>query len=83
MEVVRELDEVEIASAPHPRRRMIVIRRDDGLYTFAEQYHYTNEWDGRLVAEGWATLRPKGVYATAETAEADARAAYSRWRAPD
>jgi hypothetical protein len=83
VKVVRELDEVRADKELHPRRRMVVMRRNDGHYTFAEQYYYLNEWEGRLVAEGWATLPPQGVYATAEAAEADALAAYSRWPKPD
>lgn len=83
VEIVRELDEVQASSALHPRRRMVVMRRDDGHYTVAEQYYYINKWEGRLIAEGWATLRPQGVYATAEAAEAEARAVCSRWATPD
>lgn len=79
MQVVKELDEVKISSAVHPRRRIVVLLRDDGNFTFAEQYHYTNEWEGEIVVEGWVTLRPNGIYATAAIAEAEGRAAFTCW----
>jgi hypothetical protein len=79
VQVVRELAEVEIASARHPRRRVVVLLRDDGHFTFAEQYHYTTVYEGEIVAEGWATLPANGIYATAERAEAEGRAAMSSW----
>ena len=75
MQIVRELDEVEVASAIHPRRRLVVLLREDGHFSFAEQYHYATRYDGKVVADGWQTLPPDGVYATAAIAEAEGRSA--------
>ena len=79
MKVISELEEAEIPSTLHPRRRMVVLARGDGHFTFAEQYHYTTEWEGKVIAEGWATLPCEGIFATAADAEAEARAAIARW----
>ena len=58
---------------------MVVLERDDGNFTFAEQYHYASEHDGQVIAEGWASLPAEGMYATVEDAEAAARLATDRW----
>lgn len=79
MQVVKELEEINVGTASFPRRRIVVLRRDDGNYTFAEQYHYTNEFEGDIIAEGWQTLPASGVHATAEIAEVEGRAALRRW----
>ncbi len=79
VKIVKELDETEVASALHRRRRMAVLERDDGHFTLAEQYHYATDVDGKVVAEGWATLPSEGIFATAEEAEAEARLAIGRW----
>ena len=81
MKVIKELNEAEIASALHRRRRMVVLVRDDGRFSFAEQYHYATDVDGKVVAQGWATLPSEGVFPTAEDAEAEARLAAARWEA--
>lgn len=85
MQIIKELEEVELASRSHPdrrtRRRIVVLQRDDGNYTFAEQYYYVSEYNGDAIAKGWQTLRPNGIHATAEIAEAEGRAAFSRWHA--
>ena len=84
MQKVKEFEIVEVASAIHPRRRLIVLRRDDGHYTFAEQYFFVSKYGGEIIAEGWRTLPPSGIYATAEIAEAEGRAAFRDWyRLPD
>jgi hypothetical protein len=83
MEIVRELKEVEINSTPHPRRRIVVLRREDGCFTVAEQYHYASEYGGEIVAEGWQTLPPNGLYASLELAEAEALAASTRMQSAD
>lgn len=76
MEVVRELAEVDVESAIHPRRRVVILLRGDGHYAFAEQYHYTSEHEGKIVAEGWHTLDPEGVYASVEIAQAEGVSAF-------
>ena len=84
MQVVKELETVEIASAAHSRRRVVVLRRDDGNYTFAEQYFFVSEYEGKVIAQGWHTLPTKGVYATIAIAEFEGRAAFDyRHRSKD
>jgi hypothetical protein len=79
LHVIKQLDEVRHASALHPRRRIVLLQRDDGNFAFAEQYHYVSRHGGDILAEGWATLPPTGIYAAAEIAEAEGRAEMSRW----
>jgi hypothetical protein len=83
VQIVKELEIVEVASAIHPgrrqRRRIVVLRRDDGNHTFAEQYFFVSEYEGQIIAEGWQTLRPNGIYASAAIAESEGRAAFERW----
>jgi hypothetical protein len=79
VQVVKELEEVEVATAIHPRRRVVVLRRDDGNYTFAEQYFFVSEYEGTIVAQGWATVGTNGIYASAAIAEFEARAAFACW----
>lgn len=76
MEVVKELEVVEVPTAVFPRRRVVVLRRNDGRYTFAEQYFFISEYEGTIVEQGWATLDFAGIYATAVIAEREARAAF-------
>jgi hypothetical protein len=79
MQVVKELEIVEVASAIHPRRRIVVLRRDDGLYSFAEQYFFRSEYEGEVIAEGWYTQSSNGIYASAAIAELEGRAAFAHW----
>jgi hypothetical protein len=76
VQVVKELEAVEVAAAIHPRRRIVVLRRDDGYYTFAEQYFFVSEYEGEIIAEGWQTQPPTGIYASAAIAESEGRAAF-------
>jgi hypothetical protein len=76
LEVARELEEVEVGSAVNPRRRVVILLRSDGRYAFAEQYHYSSEHGGKVQAEGWATLRPEGIYGSAEIAQSEGVAAF-------
>ncbi|MGA7326423.1 MAG: hypothetical protein WBX25_18535 [Rhodomicrobium sp.] len=79
MKIVKELETVQIADAIHPRRRIVILQRDDGHFTFAEQYHSVSEDEGDIMSEGWQTLPPNGVYASAAIAESEGRAAFTRW----
>ena len=55
---------------PHSRRRLVILRRPDGLFTIADEYHYrTTADDGSVLAEGWARLPPEGFYDSAASAE--------------
>lgn len=75
VEILAELGEFTRASADHPRRRIVVFRRADGNFTFAEQYHYTSIEEGVMIASGWATLPAEGVYSSLELAASDGQAA--------
>ncbi|NTG51697.1 hypothetical protein G6M04_30335 [Agrobacterium rhizogenes] len=77
MRIVIELDVAEIGAALHPRRRMVILQREDGFYAFAEQYYYVSQYDGEIIAEGWATLPADGIYANCQMAEIQGRAAFS------
>ena len=78
MQLEKELDIAEISAALHPKRRIVVLQREDGLYTYAEQYDYVSNYEGKIIAEGWATLPSDGMYPTSEIAETEGRAAFSR-----
>lgn len=79
MRVVKELEAVEIAANSKGLRRIIVIERDDGFYTYAEQYHYVSEYDGEIISQGWHTVPHDGIYESSEVAETEGRAAFGRW----
>lgn len=76
MKVVKELDAIDVGDATHRRRRIVVLQRDDGHFAFAEEYYYVNEYEGEIVAEGWAQHPSEGLYATAEIAEQEGLAAF-------
>jgi hypothetical protein len=57
MLVVKAVEMFERKGAPHELRRLVVLQRDDGHFAFAEEYHYRTEYDGKVIAEGWARLR--------------------------
>jgi hypothetical protein len=76
LEIVRELEEVNVEGAIHPRRRVVILLRGDGQFAFAEQYHYTSAYEGKVIAEGWATLSPEGIYASVEIAQAEGVGAF-------
>lgn len=78
MRVVKELEPVEVSGAIHPRRRLVVLLRNDGHFSVAEEYYYVTEHDGEIVAEGWQQHPARGLYATAEIAENEGRADFNR-----
>lgn len=78
MQIAKELGIAEISTALHPKRRMVVLQRENGLYAYAEQYHYVSKYEGNIIAEGWATLPGDGMYPTSQMAEIEGRAAFSR-----
>lgn len=73
MTFLHALPEAWITHALHPRRRIGLFQRQDGHFTFAEQYFYADDGDG----EGWVTLRPQGVFLALDSAEAAARAEFA------
>jgi hypothetical protein len=52
----------------------MVLQRNDGLFSFAEEYYFRTEHEGAVIAEGWARLAPEGIFETIEIAAAEARA---------
>ena len=79
MQIVKELDPVQVETAYHSPRRIVVLRREDGWYSYAEQYYYVSEYDGKVIAEGWHTLQMNGIYVTSEMAEEEGRVAFAHW----
>jgi hypothetical protein len=80
MKLVRALEIIEIVSPPQ-QRRIAVLQRDDGHYSFAEEYAYRSEYEGELIAEGWQRLPSEGIFHCEEAAEEAGRCAlYSRYR---
>jgi len=78
MRIVKELDIAEIPADHFPTRRMVLIQREDGFYTYAEEYYYVSRYDGEIIAEGWATLPTGGsIYENSQAAEAEARREFS------
>lgn len=60
MRIVQELDIIEVSTAVHSTRRIIIAQREDGFYTYAEQYHYLSQSDGEIIAEGLAHAPRRG-----------------------
>jgi hypothetical protein len=52
VKIVKELETLEVPDAIHPRRRIVVMQRDDGHFTFAEEYFYVSQYEGEIIAEG-------------------------------
>ena len=76
MKVVKVLESIEMISATtgKPQQRRVAIRqREDGYFSFSEQYFYTSEYEGEIIAQGWQQLPPEGIFASAEIAEAEGR----------
>jgi hypothetical protein len=72
MELVRVSETIHtvFASTGRPQqRRAAILRRDDGHFTFAEEYSYSSEYEGEIIAEGWQRLPPEGIFESAESAE--------------
>jgi hypothetical protein len=81
MQIVRELDMVTIVTDRFPKRRVVILLREDGWYAFAEQYYFASLHNEEIVAEGWRTLPARGFYASSAIAETEAMAAFPGWYA--
>ena len=57
-----------------PSRRVVILKREDGLYCIAEEYRFRSEYDGEIAAEGWARLSCEGLFGSVEEAENELRA---------
>ena len=79
MKVVKVLQAIEVicpATGEPQQRRVAILERDDGIFSFAEEYFYTSEYEGEIIDQGWQQHPSEGLFETAEIAEAEAR---SRW----
>lgn len=72
MQIVKIIVTFERGNAPHNPRRLVVIQRNDGYFSFAEEYYYRSEYEGEVVAEGWAQLPPEGIFEIIEIAVREA-----------
>jgi hypothetical protein len=84
MKVVKVLDTIEVISAltgKPQQRRVVILQRDDGYFTVAQEYFYTSEYEGKIIAQRWARLgSSQSIFASAEMAEADGRLLLQRLR---
>ena len=81
MKVVKVSEAIEIVSVSTGKpqqRRIVILERDDGHFTFAEEYSYKSEYEGEIIAVGWQQLPSEGIFASAEIAEAEGRSALLR-----
>jgi hypothetical protein len=81
MKVVKVSESIEIvsvATGKPQQRRVAILQRDDGHFTFAEEYSYKSVYEGEIIAEGWQQLPSEGIFASAEIAEAEGRSALRR-----
>ena len=83
VKVTEAIETVSRATGKPRQRRVVILQRDDGHFTFAEEYSYKSEYEGKIIAEGWARLPSEGVFATAEIAEAEGQSALVRMRKRD
>jgi len=74
MTLVKIIATFERSEAPFKQRRLVVLQRSNGYFTFAEEYYYQTEYEGKVVAKGgWAHLPLAGIFETVDAAEAEAR----------
>jgi len=79
MNVVKVLEAIEIISAvtgKPQQRRVAILQRDDGHFSFAEEYFYTAAYEGEIIAQGWRQLPPEGIFESAEIAETEGRSVF-------
>jgi hypothetical protein len=66
---------VSVVTRKPAQRRVAILQRDDGHFTFAEEYSYRSVHEGEIIAEGWQRLAPEGIFESAESAEVAGRSA--------
>ncbi len=79
MKVVKVLEPIEVISAVTGRRqqrRVAILQRDDGHFSFAEEYFYTSEHEGEILAQGWQQLPPEGIFGSMGTGESEGRSRF-------
>ena len=60
------------------KRRVRIIRRDDGAFVISAEHWWQEYWEGRLMWQGWEPLRRNvSLFASAELAEQEARRDYA------
>ena len=82
MKLVKVLEAIETVSrttGKMEQRRIAILQRDDGYFTFAEEYFYRSEYEGEVLAEGWQRLPPEGVFESAEIAETEGQCTFLNW----
>jgi len=79
VKVLEAIETVSRATGEPQQRRIAILKRDDGHFTFAEEYSYRSEYEGEVIAEGWQQLPAEGIFETAEIAEVEARSALLKW----
>jgi hypothetical protein len=55
MKVVKVLEAIEFVSrgtGKPQQRRVAILQRDDGHFSFAEEYFCTSEYEGEIIAQG-------------------------------
>jgi hypothetical protein len=70
MELMRVSEAIQTTSSAGKlqQRRFVILQRDDGYFTYAEEYSYKSEYEGEIIAEGWARLPTEGIFESAELA---------------
>ena len=68
----------KILDSADGKRRVLLTERPDGKFGCVEQYWYRNTYEGKVIAEGWASLgSPPSFFETLEIAEREAKANYT------
>ncbi len=63
----------KILQSADQKRRVLIVKRDDGTYALIVQRRYRNVYEGQLIADGWASLPTSAsIYQTVEIAEREA-----------
>ncbi|MBH5401045.1 hypothetical protein HZZ13_25165 [Bradyrhizobium sp. CNPSo 4010] len=73
VKVLEAIETVSRATGKPQQRRLVVLQREDGHFSFAEEYSYRSECESEVITEGWQQLPPEGIFETAEMAEAEGR----------
>lgn len=50
MQLAKTIETFERNDALHKLRRVVVLQRDDGFFSFAEEYYFTSEHEGEVIA---------------------------------
>lgn len=70
-------DAVKILVGKDETVRVLIVKRDDGFYAVRPEKFKENIYEGKVIARNWVCLNNRsGIFATAEIAETEARAAY-------